>query len=104
MMDYTTDVITQYLKMKGLNDPNNADIVICWEMSEWINETCEVQHINGYAKRYVDFTQMLFDDDDLEIFIRREDGTIVEVIYDTDSTKEWINNSPYNSVFVIQCN
>jgi hypothetical protein len=96
------------MKTSGIDD---ADVIDCWEMSDWINEVCEMQNINDFAKRYVDFTEMLLDDDDFEIFVYREDGTFQNIGYFIPSQTNWnkvakkfIESSPRNIIFVIRAN
>ena len=108
MTDYTTDLIKCYMKTSGIDD---ADVIDCWEMSDWIDEVCEMQSINDFAKRYVDFTEMLLDDDDFEIFVRREDGTFQNIGYFIPSQSNWnkvatefIDSSSANVVFVVRAN
>jgi hypothetical protein len=107
MTDYTTDLIKCYMKTNGIDDP---DVIDCWEMGDWIDEVCETQDINDFVKKYVDFTMMLLDDDDFEIFVRHRDGTFENIGYFIPSQTEWnkvakeyINNEP-NSIYVIRAN
>jgi hypothetical protein len=94
-----------------INAIYDADVIDCWEMSDWIDKVCETQNINDFAKRYVDFTEMLLDDEDFEIFVRREDGTFQNIGYFIPSqtewnkiAKRWIDASRHNQVFVIRAN
>ena len=109
--DYTAELIKCYLNDKDYVAEGDHPTIDCWEMSDWIEEMCQTQNINAYAKRYIDFTQMLLDDDDFQIFVRREDGTFQNIGYFITSrrdwgkaAKEWIDDSPRNAVFVVRAN
>jgi hypothetical protein len=107
MTDYTNDLIKCYAK---INDIDDADITDCWILRDWIDKVCETQDINDLVKKYVDFTMMLLDDDDFEIFVRHRDGTFENIGYFIPSQTEWnkvakeyINNEP-NTIYVIRAN
>lgn len=107
MPDYTTELIKCYMKINAIYDGEDID---CWEMSDWIDTVCETQDINDFVKKYVDFTMMLLDDDDFEIFVRHRDGTFENIGYFIPSQTEWnkvakeyINNEP-NTIYVIRAN
>ena len=108
MTDYTTDLTNYYKKINAIYDGDDID---CWEMSDWIEMVCEAHDINEILKEYVDFTQMLLNEDYFEIFVRHEDGTFQDIGYFIPSqtewkkvAKKWIDASSPNQVFVIRQN
>ena len=110
MTDYLTDLMTYYVNINDL-DNDDLPIIDCWEISDWIKEVCDMQNINDFVKEYVDFTEMLLHDDDLEIFVRREDGTFEDIGYFIPSrsewnkvAKKWIDTAPDNTIFVLRAN
>jgi disulfide oxidoreductase YuzD len=109
-------VIAYFLKFNKYDDPEDYDVIHCYEMSEWIDETCDYQEINTFAKRYVDFTQMLLDDDESELYtrIRKDDGEYeIRELYDwvgeegnvwNGRVAEYIKTAPANTIFAVRTN
>lgn len=110
MPDYTNDLIKYYINSKNIAEDEEMPQIDCWELRDWIDEISEIRNIDSSIWEYVDFKQMLLDDDDFEIFVRLEDGTFQNIGYFIPSRREWskaakeyINNN-HKSIYVIRAN
>lgn len=98
MTDYTKEVIAFHKKQRNIE---NNDSILCFEMKDWIKrQICEYR-IDELIVDYVDFHQMILDEDGLTIYVIYRDGRISSLANWDNESKEYLASARPNSVFLV---
>ena len=107
-MSNITEQVIAYHLMEFEN--TDAEDITCLELNDWIDDVCEVQEINDFVRDYVDFVDMILNDETTHIYMRHSNDTIqdaYEWINSTDGDvwkgriKEFISSAPRNSIYIV---
>jgi hypothetical protein len=104
MTDYTQQVIAFHNKLHNIVETNSmvAHRFRCYEMKDWNKRQVWEYRIDELIVDYVDFPQMILDNDDTYIYIRHKDGTIQNLAnWDVD-TKKCMVSARRNTIFLVK--
>lgn len=111
--DMKQQVIDYFIKSNDYDVPENIDDISCETYDDWKDHMIDVMDLNvrkmnDWILKYIDFAQMLIDDDDDKVFIYHENK--VYEFYEwcrngvwNERVKECIETSPDNTLFVVRC-
>jgi len=107
-MSNITEQVIAYHLLEFENE--NAEDITCLELNDWIEDVCEAQGINDFVRDYVDFTEMLWNDENTHIYMRHSNGTIQalhEWITSKDGEawkkrgKEFVSTAPKDIIYIV---
>lgn len=112
MTDYTKQVIAYHKKLRNIDEEKcrmmTIPLIRCYEVKDWVKRLINEYRIDDLIIDYVDFAQMLLDDEDITIYVRREKEIQSYYAWMNEKDcvwkgreKECLTFAPRNSVFIV---
>lgn len=113
--DMKQQVIDYFIKSNDYDVPEDIDNIWCETYEDWKDHMIDVMGLNvsktnDWILKYIDFAQMMIDDDDVEVFIYDSYQNKVCEFYEwcrngawDGRAKEFIQTALDNTLFVVRC-